>query len=344
VRRNGYIYIYLSNESAQDVYFDNLVVNLKHGPLLEVKNYYAFGIENPALSTKALKSSYYENRIKYNGRELQNKEFTDGTGLEAYDYGARMYDPQIARITTLDPKAELNRKWSTYVYCADNPIRNIDPDGMEWKDPKKDAKIAEHLQGEIAKKIKTETGNQKDAQGDAAKIQAKIDKIGSTEKLQNKLNAANAKIAQIKKTISNLEASSAEIGEMGTTKNQKFTFKDLAPGQEVGKTEKDADGTIVMTVGSQDGNRIHEAFHGYQQFKGTESKDTYTREEAAYARQYAFDGNGMNTTVPSWGGSVESYEQITNLWLLGIHDSNGRLIYAPDTWTKETINYLKTQQ
>ena len=27
VRRNGWIYIYLSNESSQDVYFDNLVIN-----------------------------------------------------------------------------------------------------------------------------------------------------------------------------------------------------------------------------------------------------------------------------------------------------------------------------
>jgi RHS repeat-associated protein len=130
VRRNGWIYIYLSNESAQDVFFDNLVINLRHGPLVEQKAYYAFGVENPALSTKALKQNYYENRIKYNGKELQTKEFSDGTGLEDYDYGARMYDPQIGRWIRPDPLAEKMRRFSLYNYAYDNPIRFIDPDGM----------------------------------------------------------------------------------------------------------------------------------------------------------------------------------------------------------------------
>jgi len=138
VRRNGWIYIYLSNESAQDVYFDNLVINLRHGPLVEQKDYYAFGMENPALSTKSLKNNYNPNRYEYNGKELQNREFSDSSGLNWEDYGARMYDPQIGRWMRPDPFAEKCRKWSPYNYAVDNPIRFIDPDGMGVNDFVKD--------------------------------------------------------------------------------------------------------------------------------------------------------------------------------------------------------------
>ena len=129
VRRNGWIYIYLSNESAQDVFFDNLVINLRHGPLVEQKVYYAFGIENPALSTKAIKSNYNENRYKFDGKELQAKEFNDGTGLEEYSFGARNYDPQICRWKNLDPKADKLPQHSPFEYAIDNPILFVDPDG-----------------------------------------------------------------------------------------------------------------------------------------------------------------------------------------------------------------------
>jgi hypothetical protein len=43
VQKTGYLYVYVSNETNMDVYFDDLVINHKTGPLLEVNNYRAFG-------------------------------------------------------------------------------------------------------------------------------------------------------------------------------------------------------------------------------------------------------------------------------------------------------------
>ena len=74
------------------------------------------------------------NRYLFNGKELQDETFAGGVKLGWYDYGARMYDPQLGIWHTPDPLANMFTNKSPYCYVSNNPIRRIDPTGMIDKD------------------------------------------------------------------------------------------------------------------------------------------------------------------------------------------------------------------
>ncbi|MCA2776071.1 MAG: hypothetical protein IM474_12620 [Microcystis sp. M135S2] len=83
------------------------------------------------ISSKAMNFGSPENKKGYNGNEIQNKEFSDGSGLDLYDFNARNYDQQIGRFILIDPESEEadQESWSPFHFGYNNPIRYGDPDG-----------------------------------------------------------------------------------------------------------------------------------------------------------------------------------------------------------------------
>ncbi len=103
--------------------------------ITDANDYYPFGMNHLKTGNAFYGSGSYKN-YKYNGKELQEG------GM--YDYGARFYMPDIGGWGVVDPLAETSRRWSTYTYAYNNPIRFIDPDGREatgWIKDKKSGEV-----------------------------------------------------------------------------------------------------------------------------------------------------------------------------------------------------------
>jgi RHS repeat-associated protein len=125
--KNGYLYIYVSNESNFQVFFDNLQVSHVRSPLISEDHYYPYGERMFNLCSEALNfGNPGSQKKKYNGIDWQND-----LGLNEYDAQLRDLDGQTGRWWQIDPKIENMEMWSPYASNYDNPILNSDPLGDE---------------------------------------------------------------------------------------------------------------------------------------------------------------------------------------------------------------------
>ena len=99
---------------------NNRVVISQSGTVEETNHYYPFG--------GTFASAGNVQPYKYNGKEYDAKK-----GLNWYDYGARHYDAALGRFTTVDALYDKHFKVSPYVYCGNEPVGRIDPDGNDWR-------------------------------------------------------------------------------------------------------------------------------------------------------------------------------------------------------------------
>lgn len=109
------------NENV-DIYFDDFSISSfgKKATIIQEDSYYPFGLT----FNEYKREGALDNKFRYNGKERDTE-----LGLNWDAFGARMYDSELARFHTLDPKAEIYNDWSPYLYAANDPIRYVDKNG-----------------------------------------------------------------------------------------------------------------------------------------------------------------------------------------------------------------------
>jgi RHS repeat-associated protein len=128
IEKNGYFYVYVSNEGGRDVSFDLLQINNLNGFMRENNTYYPYGLLNPHLS---FSNSYMNSKNNY---KFQGKYLISNFDFNEMEFGLRYYNPVIGRWNAIDPQSQSRLSISGYNFVQNNPIIRIDPDGAldEW--------------------------------------------------------------------------------------------------------------------------------------------------------------------------------------------------------------------
>jgi RHS repeat-associated protein len=128
IKEPGYVYFYLSNDnvalggSPVEVYFDDFRVEHVTSPVVQVEDYYPFGLTFNSYRSE----SSVPNQFQYNGKEMQNE-----LDLGLLDYGARMYNSELGRWSSVDYMSEKYNSHSPYAYALNNPAALVDLDGND---------------------------------------------------------------------------------------------------------------------------------------------------------------------------------------------------------------------
>jgi len=149
--------------------------------ITDANDYYPFGMNHLKTGNAYFGAGSYKN-YKYNSKELQE------TGM--YDYGAMMYMADIGRWGVIDPLAETSRKWSPYTYAYNNPMRFVDPDGMQNEDITFGKSITPETQNKIVSDLEKETGLSLSVGSDGKLSYKETENMSGSETARNMLKGA----------------------------------------------------------------------------------------------------------------------------------------------------------
>ena len=127
------------------------VVN-QSGTIEQIMNYYPFGA--PFCDKTTLNPDLQP--YKYNGKEFETMH-----GRNAYDYGARLYDPLLPTWDRMDPLCEKYYHISPYAYCANDPVNKTDLDGLVIREYDDTGRLISKLGGDQIDFIHQKDGNVK---------------------------------------------------------------------------------------------------------------------------------------------------------------------------------------
>jgi RHS repeat-associated protein len=229
------------------------------------------------------------------------KERDTETGLSYF--GARYYSSDLSIWLSVDPMSGKYPSFSPYVYCANNPVKLVDPDGRQWESKADEEKALSLIE---------------QAQDNQKTIYASIKMITSKKELSRRdkamLNDLISQYQYLSEGIANLK-------DMGSSTEETFHFSNL-PSIDEGCVHKRQDGVIDI-IHSSDAMAWHECVHFGDYKKNLNwnfdkngylatAPDNYAASEyKAYESQFSFDNTGLKY---SNGTTVQSISQV-KIWV-----------------------------
>jgi RHS repeat-associated protein len=132
----GYVYIYISNEedtNPYEVYFDDFKVEHIKSPVVQMDDYYPFGLTF---------NSYSRENSTPNKFKFQGQEHIDDLNLGWDSFKWRNHQPDIGRFFNVDPLVEKYFYNSPYAFSENKVTSHVELEGLEaenfmskFKDP-----------------------------------------------------------------------------------------------------------------------------------------------------------------------------------------------------------------